>query len=69
MRVTIRQGASGRWRWLAYKGRKFKGQGHPYGHSSEPRAARAAREFFGSEVTIETADGEHFAGERDVEEN
>ena len=71
MRVIPRQGTGGRWRWLAYEGKKFKGMGNTYGHSSEKRAIRAARKFFGSRVFIQSSEGasKYFAGERDVDEN
>ena len=67
MEVYPDQGANGRWRWVAYTGRKFECIGKPYGHRDEESALRDARRVLGQSVTIEAPDGELFAAGREFD--
>ena len=65
MLIEVEKGGRDRWRWMAYKDGKYKSGCTPYGFSNKTQAIADAIEVFSLAVTIQTEDGEQFAGERD----
>ena len=66
MRVSVKRGTLGRWRWFIrdYRG-KFRGSGPIRGFPSKYTATRDAKEVLGNAMYVETENGEAFAGSRD----
>ena len=67
MKIEIRQGKGGRWRWFLYENDgKFAGISSIYGWETKYVAKREAKRQLSAGITIEDAEeGELYAGQRD----
>lgn len=72
LRIQIKQGARGKWRWFLYEDGKFAAMSGIRGHDTKGKAFRSAKRHFGGNVemlddTSEYEEEHHnvYAGERD----
>lgn len=66
MRLRTKQGKGGKWRWHLYSDSdRHIGMSSIFGYATQAEAERAAKMDLGSAVTLETADGNLYAGDRD----
>ena len=65
IRVEVKQGRGGRWRWFLRRGGKFVGMGSIRGFSSHDKALRDATRALSEPATADGEYGELYAGERD----